>query len=120
MSTPIPPDTTTWLHNAARNGSSMAQTMLVVLERLDALEHLPAPEAAPAPPLIVPDTRRPGALLPPLPLRLEPAVIVELDGQAARLGCSRVALIRALLAQGVAQLREADRTAAELEAQSNG
>jgi hypothetical protein len=49
MSTPIPPETMTWLHQAARNGSSMAQTMLVVLERLNALEHLPAPEAAPAP-----------------------------------------------------------------------
>jgi hypothetical protein len=59
------------------------------------------------PPLIVPDTRRPGALTSPQTLRLEPAVMAELDGQAARLGCSRAALSRALLAQGVAQLREA-------------
>jgi hypothetical protein len=61
----------------------------------------------PAPPLIVPDTRRPGALLPPLSLRLPPALVSDLDGQAARLGCSRAALSRALLSQGVAQLREA-------------
>ena len=60
-----------------------------------------------APPLIVPDTRRPGALTPPLSLRLERSVLTDLDGQAARLGCSRAALHRALVAQGVAQLREA-------------
>ena len=59
------------------------------------------------PPLIVPDTRRPGALMPPISLRLPPAVVADLEGQAARLGCSRAALTRALLAQGVAQLREA-------------
>ena len=58
-------------------------------------------------PLIVPDTRRPGALTGPHTLRLEPDVVKELEGQAARLGCSRAALHRALLAQGVAQLREA-------------
>lgn len=60
-----------------------------------------------APPLIVPDTRRPGALLPPMALRLPPEVAADLDGYAARLGCSRAALSRTLLAQGVAQLREA-------------
>jgi hypothetical protein len=58
-------------------------------------------------PLIVPDTRRPGALLPPLSLRLPPALVADLDGQAARLGCSRAALSRALLAQASAQLAEA-------------
>ena len=58
-------------------------------------------------PLIVPDTRRPGALTEPHTLRLEPAVVAELEGQAARLGCSRAALHRALLARGVAELREA-------------
>ncbi|MEY3463978.1 MAG: hypothetical protein RLZZ468_1756 [Cyanobacteriota bacterium] len=57
-------------------------------------------------PLIVPDTRRPGALLPPLSLRLPAALVADLDGQAARLGCSRAALSRALLSRGVAQLQE--------------
>ena len=57
--------------------------------------------------VIVPDMCRPGALSPPIGLRLPPAVVADLDGQAARLGCSRAALSRALLAQGVAQLREA-------------
>lgn len=60
-----------------------------------------------APPLVVPDTRRPGALLPPLTLRLPPALVADLNDQAARLGCSRAALSRALLAQGSAQLAEA-------------
>ncbi|MFN7228285.1 MAG: hypothetical protein ACK5UG_04435 [Synechococcaceae cyanobacterium] len=58
-------------------------------------------------PLIVPDTRRRGALSPPLSLRLPPALASDLDGQAARLGCSRAALSRALLAQASAQLAEA-------------
>jgi hypothetical protein len=57
--------------------------------------------------LMVADTRRPGALLPPLSVRLPPALVSDIDGQAARLGCSRVALIRALLARQVAQLQEA-------------
>lgn len=60
-----------------------------------------------APPLIVPDTRRPGALLPPRGLRLQPDVGAALDTYAARLGCSSAALTRALVAQGVAQLAEA-------------
>ena len=60
-----------------------------------------------APPLIVPDTRRPGALLPPLSLRLPPALVADLDGQAALLGCSRAALSRALLAKASAQLADA-------------
>lgn len=64
------------------------------------------PVMPPAPPLIVPDTRRPGALLPPLSLRLPPALVADLDGQAARLGCSRAALSRALLSRGVEQLQE--------------
>ncbi len=67
-----------------------------------------ADDAMPAaPPLIVPDMNRPGALLPPLSMRLPADVVADLDGHAARLGCSRVALSRALLAQGVAQLRDA-------------
>ena len=60
-----------------------------------------------APPLIVPDTRRPGALLPPLSLRLPPALLADLERQAARLGCSRTALSRALLAPASAWLAEA-------------
>ena len=60
-----------------------------------------------APPLIVPDIRRPGALLTPMSMRLPPALVVDLDAQAIRLGCSRVALSRALLARGVEQLKEA-------------
>lgn len=62
---------------------------------------------AATPPLIVPDTRRPGALQAPWPVRLPPALVADLDGQAEALGCSRAALTRALLTQGVAQLREA-------------
>lgn len=61
---------------------------------------------AAAPPLIVPDLNRPGALL-PQSVRLPPALVADLDGQAARLGCSRAALSRALLTQASAQLREA-------------
>jgi hypothetical protein len=59
-----------------------------------------------APPLIVPDTRRPGASMQLLTMRLPPALVADLDELAARLGCSRVALIRTLLTQGVAQLKE--------------
>lgn len=60
-----------------------------------------------APPLVVPDTRRPGALLPPISLRLSPALVADLETQAAVLGCSRAALSRALLVQASAQLAEA-------------
>ena len=56
---------------------------------------------------VVPDTRRPGALLPLMSLRMPPGLVADLDGHAARLGCSRAALSRALLVQGVAQLRDA-------------
>lgn len=57
-------------------------------------------------PFVVPDQHRPGVLLPPRGLRLPPTVAADLDAQAARLGCSSAALTRALVAQGVAQLRE--------------
>ena len=73
--------------------------------------------------LIVPDTRRPGALLPPLTLRLQPALVADLDGHAARLGCSRVALVRTLLAQEVAKLKDAmpvDQEADRQEGQADG
>lgn len=60
-----------------------------------------------APPLIVADIRRPGALMPPMSLRLPPSLVADLDGQAAQLGCSRAALSRALLAQASAQLADA-------------
>jgi hypothetical protein len=58
-----------------------------------------------APPLVIPDLNRPGALL-PQSLRLPPKLVADLDGQAVRLGCSRAALSRALLSRGVEQLRE--------------
>ena len=64
--------------------------------------------AMPSPsPLIVPDLRRPGGLSQPLNFRLPPRLVADLDAQASRLGCSRVALSRALLARGVEQLKEA-------------
>jgi hypothetical protein len=58
-------------------------------------------------PFHVPDQNRSGALLPPRGLRLPPQVGAAIDTHAARLGCSSAALTRALVAQGVAQLREA-------------
>jgi hypothetical protein len=74
-----------------------------------ALELWGRPAAMPAaPPLIVPDMNRPGALLPPLSMRMPPALVADLDGHAARLGCSRIALIRRLLAQQLEELRKGD------------
>jgi hypothetical protein len=61
-----------------------------------------------APLTIVPDAWRPA----PLSLRLTPELAADLDTQAARLGCSRAALSRALIARGVQQLREAGADAA--------
>lgn len=43
----------------------------------------------------------------PLSLCLTPELAADLDTQAARLGCSRVALSSALIARGVQQLIEA-------------
>jgi hypothetical protein len=39
-----------------------------------------------------------------MPLKLPPAALAQLQAQADRLGCSRTALARTLLLQGLAQL----------------
>jgi len=59
---------------------------------------------APSTPFVVPDHRCPGQPMAPMPLKLPPAALAQLQAQSDRLGCSRTALARTLLLQGLAQL----------------
>ena len=62
--------------------------------------------ATPSPaPFLIPDCRRPGQAMAPMPLKLPPAALAQLQAQADRLGCNRTALARTLLLQGLAQLQ---------------
>lgn len=61
---------------------------------------------APAP-FVVPDYRRPGQAMAPLPLKVPAEVLARLQAQADRLGTSRTALGRTLLLQRLAEV-EAD------------
>lgn len=58
-----------------------------------------------AQPFLIPDCRRPGEPMAALPLKLPQAAAVQLQATAERLGCSRTALARALLLNGLAQLQ---------------
>lgn len=60
-----------------------------------------------APTMVVPDYRRPGQSLPPWSLRLPPKVAADLEQQADRLQTTRAGLARALLAQGLENLKAA-------------
>ena len=61
--------------------------------------------ATPSPaPLLVLDHRCPGQPMATLPVKLPAAALAQLQAQADRLGCSRTALARTLLLQGLAQL----------------
>lgn len=55
----------------------------------------------------VPDLRRPGQAMAPLPIKLPADAMAGLQAQADRLGCSRSALARALLVRGLAELEAA-------------
>jgi hypothetical protein len=57
----------------------------------------------PALPLI--DHRRPGVQMAPVPVKLPPDLLEALQAQADRLGCSRGALARALIDNGLEQLQ---------------
>lgn len=57
--------------------------------------------------IVVADYRRPGQPLPPWSLRLPPTVAADLEQQAGRLQTTRAGLARALLAQGLANLKAA-------------
>jgi predicted transcriptional regulator len=62
----------------------------------------------PAPlPLVVPDYRRPGQAMANVPIKLPPDLLEALQHRAERLGCSRGALGRALIAQGLERLESA-------------
>jgi hypothetical protein len=63
---------------------------------------MPAP-----PPLVVPDYRRPGQAMATVPIKLPRSLAEALQHRAARLGCSRGALGRALIAQGLERLESA-------------
>ena len=58
-----------------------------------------------AQPFLIPDCRRPGEPMAALPLKLPQAAAAQLQITAERLGCSRTALGRALLLQGLALLQ---------------
>lgn len=62
---------------------------------------------------LIPDCRRPGEPMAALPLKLPQAAALQLQAAAEQLGCSRTALGRALLLQGLAQLPQATATAAQ-------
>ena len=55
--------------------------------------------------LVVLDHRCPGQAMAALPIKVPAAVAAQLQAQADRLGCSRTALARTLLLQGLAQLQ---------------
>ena len=63
---------------------------------------MPAP-----PPLVVPDYRRPGVAMPSIPVKLPPDLLEALQHRAERLGCSRGALARVLIARGLSDLEAA-------------
>jgi hypothetical protein len=58
-------------------------------------------------PLVVPDYRRPGHPMANVPVKLPAPLAQALQHRAARLGCSRGALSRALIAQGLERLESA-------------
>jgi predicted transcriptional regulator len=58
-------------------------------------------------PLVVPDYRRPGQAMVSVPIKLPPDLLEALQHRAERLGCSRGALGRALIAQGLERLETA-------------
>jgi hypothetical protein len=55
-------------------------------------------------PFVVPDHRRPGQAMAPLPLKVPAEALAQLQAQADRLGISRTALGRTLLMQRLAEL----------------
>ena len=63
-------------------------------------------------PFVVPDHRRPGQAMAPLPLKVPAEAAAQLQAAADRLGTSRTALGRALLMKGLAQLQAATTRAA--------
>lgn len=65
----------------------------------------PTPVPTQSQPFLIPDCRRPGEPMAALPLKLPQAAAVQLQATAERLGCSRTALARALLLNGLAQLQ---------------
>jgi hypothetical protein len=58
-------------------------------------------------PFLIPDCRRPGQPMATLPLKLPAEALAQLQAQSDRLRCSRAALARALLLQGLEQLEPA-------------
>jgi len=72
-----------------------------------------SPLATPDPaPFLIPDCRRPGQAMAPLPLKVPAEAAAQLQAAADRLGTSRTALGRALLMKGLAQLQAATTRAA--------
>lgn len=67
-----------------------------------------------AQPFPIPDCRRPGEPMLPLPLKLPQRQHAQLQAAAVRMGTSRTALGRALLLAGLAQLPQATTTAGEV------
>ena len=66
-----------------------------------------------AQPFLIPDCRRPGEPMLPLPLKLPQLATAQLQAAADRMGTSRTALARALLLAGLEQLTQA--TTAEVD-----
>jgi len=58
-------------------------------------------------PLVVPDYRRPGRQMASVPIKLPEHLAEALQHRAERLGCSRGALGRVLIAQGLEWLESA-------------
>jgi hypothetical protein len=56
------------------------------------------------PSLLLPDFRRPGQAMASVPIKLPPDLLEALQHRADQLGCSRGALGRALIAQGLERL----------------
>ena len=66
---------------------------------------IPTPATNQPQPFVIADCRRPGEPMAALPLKLPQAAAVQLQATAERMGCSRTALARALLLNGLAQLQ---------------
>lgn len=60
-----------------------------------------------SPPLVVPDYRRPGQAMASVPIKLPADLLAQLQNRADLLCCSRAALGRVLIAQGLERLETA-------------
>lgn len=71
--------------------------------------------ARPTAPPVIRDWRRPGQPMASLPVKLPADLMAQLQHRADRLGCSRAALARDLLASGLERLESAAATNEEAE-----